>query len=90
MASIMEMMDKDIATVYNERTSVPVDDLLVMMDKETWFTAEDALEAGFIDGINKVVKKPKAEAVPEIKSIAPNIQIMASEAARRLRVKYKS
>lgn len=90
MADLMEMMDGDIADVYEHRTDIPKDELLAMMDKETWLSAQDAAEKGFIDEVVEVKskEKPKAEAKPVVKAICPAVQIAASEAGRRLRVKY--
>ena len=90
MADLMEMMDGDIADVYAYRTGNDKDELLAMMDKETWLSAEDAAEMGFVDEVVAVnsKEKPKAEAKPVVKAICPAVQIAASEAGRRLRVKY--
>ena len=84
------MMDGDIADVYAYRTGKEKDELLAMMDKETWLSAEDAAEMGFVDEVVAVnsKEKPKAEAKPVVKAICPAVQIAASEAGRRLRVKY--
>lgn len=90
MADLMEMMDGDIAGVYADRTSISKDDLLAMMDAETWMSAEDALEKGFVDEVVEVSKKTKATSESKVEAIAPHIRIQAAEAGRRLRVKYKS
>lgn len=76
MADIMEMMDKDIAETYASRAGGDLEGWLALMDKETWFDAEKALEAGLIDEIVDVrAKKVKAEAeLPEIKAVlTPNM-----------------
>ena len=90
MADLMELMDGDIADVYAYRTGKDKDELLAMMDKETWLSAEDAAEIGFVDEVVQVnsKEKPKAEAKPVVKAICPAIQIAAAETGRRLRVKY--
>ena len=46
MADIMEMMDKDIAETYVGKAGGEAEDWLALMDKETWFDAESALQAG--------------------------------------------
>ena len=91
MADLMEMMDGDIADVYEQRSDIPKDELLAMMDNETWMSAEEALAKQFIDEVVPVKskEKPKAEAKPRIEAIAPSVRIEAAEHARRLRVKYK-
>ena len=94
MADIMEMMDKDIALTYEAKAGGDVDEWLALMDAETWMDAEKALEMGLIDEIvdvradhkEKKKKQPYAEALPEIKSLAPVAREKAKVLARRLRL----
>lgn len=88
MAEIMEMMDKDIAETYAVKAGGAVEDWLAKMDKETWYDAEAALEAGLVDEIIDMKKKPKAEE-PKASAIGPNVQILARETARRIRLRTK-
>lgn len=41
----------DIANIYAERSGKPVEEWLDAMDKETWFTDEQAVEAGLADAV---------------------------------------
>lgn len=50
-AEILKMTNKAIASVYRRKTGLTEEELLALMDKETWMTAEDALKYGFIDEI---------------------------------------
>ena len=61
-AEIMEMMDAELAEVYAEKTGSEAGRILDLMEAETWMTAQEALNAGFIDEINVVKGSPKAEA----------------------------
>ena len=88
MAEIMEMMDKDIAETYAVKAGGAVEDWLAKMDKETWYDAEAALEAGLVDEIIDMKKKPKAEE-SKASAIGPNVQILARETARRIRLRTK-
>ena len=88
MAEIMEMMDKDIAETYAVKAGGSVEDWLAKMDKETWYDAEAALEAGLVDEIIDMKKKPKAEEA-KASAIGPNVQILARETARRIRLRTK-
>ena len=56
MANIMEMLDGDIADVYEGRTGIAKDELLSMMDEETWMTADEALASKFVDEVHDVSK----------------------------------
>ncbi|WP_158161222.1 ClpP-like prohead protease/major capsid protein fusion protein [Grimontia hollisae] len=40
-----------IADAYVERSGKPLDDVLAAMEKETWFTAQEALDYGLIDQV---------------------------------------
>jgi len=88
MAEIMEMMDMDIAETYAMKAGGSVEDWLNKMDKETWYDAESALEAGLVDEIIDMKKKYKDEDAKAV-AYAPNIQILASETARRIRLRTK-
>ncbi|NLT94858.1 MAG: Clp protease ClpP [Clostridia bacterium] len=43
--------DKSIANAYMLKTGMTQEELLELMDKETWLTAQQALEKGFVDEI---------------------------------------
>ncbi len=88
MAEIMEMMDMDIAETYAMKAGGSVEDWLNKMDKETWYDAEAALEAGLVDEIIDMKKKYKDEDAKAV-AYAPNIKILASETARRIRLRTK-
>ena len=45
------MLFRSIASAYRIKSGMAEDDLLAMMDKETWLTAERALELKLIDEV---------------------------------------
>lgn len=51
-AEILQAYDEALASAYVEKTGRDKDEILKMMDKETWLTAERAVELGFIDHIS--------------------------------------
>lgn len=66
MAEVMELLDHDIAMSYSEKTGKPEEEMLAMMDAETWMDAETALANGFVDEIVEVKSKSaKASIEPE-------------------------
>ena len=66
MADVMDLLDKDIAASYSEKTGKPESEMLALMDAETWMDAETALAAGFIDEIVEVKSKSaKAASEPQ-------------------------
>lgn len=51
MADILKTANETIASSYILKTGKSKDEILAMMDKETWLTAEKAKEYGFIDEV---------------------------------------
>lgn len=50
-SEILQTINKAITAAYMEKTSMSQEELLGLMDKETWLTAEQAVEYGFVDSI---------------------------------------
>lgn len=50
-AAIMDKMKSGIINVYQTKTSLSASKISAMMDEETWMTADEALENGFVDEI---------------------------------------
>ncbi len=72
MADTMDMLDGDIASVYSDRTGMASDDLLAMMDDETWLDAASAKDMGFVDEVHEIKKvAPKAELKQEVLAALP-------------------
>lgn len=55
-ADVLDKVKESLMAVYAKRTGKTIDDLASIMDKETWYTAEDAVNEGFAtkvdDGIS--------------------------------------
>ncbi|SKB35931.1 ATP-dependent Clp endopeptidase, proteolytic subunit ClpP [Acetoanaerobium noterae] len=51
MADILKTANETVASAYILKTGKSKDEILAMMDKETWLTAEKAKEYGFIDEV---------------------------------------
>ncbi len=88
MAEILELMDADIASAYGDKTDLPEDELLAMMEAETWMSADKALELGFIDEINQISRKMK-ESEKKAEVISPFYAAVAEASARRIRMRLK-
>lgn len=50
-AGVLENFNKSIANAYILKTGMSQDELLKLMDKETWLNAQQAKELGFVDEI---------------------------------------
>lgn len=50
-AEILKQMNSAIANAYTEKTGMGQEEILKLMDRETWLTANQCLEYGFVDEI---------------------------------------
>lgn len=91
MAEVMDLLDKDIAASYSEKTGKPEEEMMAMMEAETWMDAEQALAMGFVDEIVQV--KPKRNAKDDeyeakaLCSPAFHAALRAKCAMRRIKLK---
>lgn len=53
MAETLEQVDTSISTSYENKTGLEVEEIKELMDKETWFTAEEAVAKKFADEIEE-------------------------------------
>ncbi|CAJ1003887.1 head maturation protease, ClpP-related [Brevibacillus aydinogluensis] len=71
-AEFLQTIDASIANAYRLKTGMSQNELLTLMNKETWMNAQDALEKGFIDEIMfddgnqlRAVASLQAEFIPQ-------------------------
>lgn len=60
-----ELLDKagaEMIQIYAEKTGQSPEAIAAIMEKETWFTADEAVAAGFADAIEDVAEKPRMSA----------------------------
>ena len=50
-AEILQQMNSALAQAFVNKTGRSEDEILKMMDEETWLTANQAVEYGFVDGV---------------------------------------
>lgn len=50
-AEVLKAANQSIANAYIDKTGMSNDELLSLMDKETWLTAQDAVKYGFVDRV---------------------------------------
>lgn len=50
-SEILQTVNKAITAAYMEKTSMTQEELLALMDKETWLTADEAVSYGFVDSL---------------------------------------
>lgn len=50
-SGMLQTLNRSMSSAYATKSGRPVEEILQIMDKETWITADQALEYGFIDEI---------------------------------------
>lgn len=66
MAATMEKFDANMAAVYEARTGNSTDEIAAWMDAETWFSGQEAIDAGFATSLlpaDRVKNDPSAQAM---------------------------
>lgn len=51
MADLLEKVQENLIGIYEKRTGQTRDEIQTLLDAETWFTAEEAVDAGLADNI---------------------------------------
>lgn len=51
-SKVLDVTDQSIVNAYEAKTGLKRDDILQMMANETWMSAQDALDKGFVDNIS--------------------------------------
>ena len=69
MADLLDRQSDVIAGIYADRSGKSAEDFRASMKSETWYTDQEAVDAGLADEIRDVDKEePKNEVVPEVKN----------------------
>lgn len=86
MAEVLDKITITLVNTYEESSSLSRDEILAAMDAETWYTADEALAAGFIDEVSTAIRAaasfdlaafpfrhaPKAELVQPSEEVEPD------------------
>lgn len=71
-AKELEKIEETLTNIYVAKTGLDREVIISMMNKETWLTASEALELGFIDEITNKVLRKKGETRAEITMMDEN------------------
>jgi ATP-dependent protease ClpP protease subunit len=58
-SGVLLKASKAVAAAYRLKTGMSENELIGLMDKETWLTADEAVEKGFIDKVTEYAEKAK-------------------------------
>jgi ATP-dependent Clp endopeptidase proteolytic subunit ClpP len=68
-ADVLDKITNEIAEVYVKKTRIPYNEIIEMMNEETWLTAEEAVALGFVDSISEPIKVAAKYDVSKFKNI---------------------
>lgn len=55
-ADTLDKLKSSMVRIYSEKTGMSEDEVIRLMDEETWYTADEARESGFVDDIQEGLK----------------------------------
>lgn len=97
-AALLGKIDGTIAADYARKTGATTEQVTAWMDAETWFTAQEAADAGFVDAIvpntqstraewdlSAYSNAPKPEQIPE-QTVEERIALQVQRVTNRLRL----
>lgn len=56
LAEVLDNVRKSLIAAYRDKTGLSDEEIIQLMDDETWFTAEEAVEKGFADRVEQAQK----------------------------------
>ena len=68
-AALLDKISNEIADIYTKKTNLPYNKVQEMMDEETWLSADEAFNLGFIDSISDAIKVAAKYDVSKFKNI---------------------
>jgi ATP-dependent Clp endopeptidase proteolytic subunit ClpP len=68
-AALLDKISGEIADIYTKKTNLPYNRVQEMMDEETWLSADEAYNLGFIDSISDAIKVAAKYDVSKFKNI---------------------
>jgi ATP-dependent Clp protease protease subunit len=94
VAAFLEPFDKTIAEIYAERTGLKTEEIVKLLDAETWISGKDAVEYGYADSLMSADKVEEEDAAD--KKAAAKMDVILARAGlsrsdrRKLMKEFKS
>ena len=82
-SEILQTANRAIASAYVEKSGMSMDEALKMMDKETWLTAEEAVDLGLINEIAQT-KQANARLVASFGSMVLPAKLLDEYRSRKI------
>lgn len=84
MAEMLKSANRSIAHTYEVKTKMSEEELLALMDKETWLSSKKALEMGFID---EIINDKDNVLSNKVMSLSNGVGMLSSDAIQNLKNK---
>jgi ATP-dependent Clp endopeptidase proteolytic subunit ClpP len=55
-ADLLDKMKEQMVSIYTGKSTLTEKQIVSMMDEETWFTSNEAMDVGLIDGVTEAIK----------------------------------
>ncbi len=68
--AVLDLVKDTLVTIFEQRTKLTAEEISVMMDKETWLGANEALSMGLVDEVVTSVKKYKVSKSESLSNMA--------------------
>ncbi|MFN6549496.1 head maturation protease, ClpP-related [Mycolicibacterium septicum] len=86
MAGVLNMLSQTIAQVYADRAGGTTEQWRQAMLTETWYSAEDAVQAGLADRISGPASRTKTATPPRQGAYGQAVAVAAARRTRKLRL----
>lgn len=79
-ADVLDSFEQTLIQIYKVKTGLPEEIIKEMLEKETWISAKDALEKGFVDEIQQPIKAAAHIDLSALKSVPKEVSQMTDAA----------
>jgi ATP-dependent Clp endopeptidase proteolytic subunit ClpP len=55
-AELLDKMKSQMVNIYKGKSNISEEEIITMMDEETWFTSEEAMNVGLIDNVTEAIR----------------------------------
>ena len=90
MAEVLDKVESGMLDAYQARTGLARGRILALMSAETWFTAQEAINAGFADGLVETPEKSTHTAAASWQAVMACFKQIPESIERKFTMKTKS
>lgn len=87
---VLQKIDETIVDTYHKKTGIPKEEIATMLENDTWMTAQEAKDKGFVDSITGAVEVEDTPAPEPQQQQLQSVTISAAQKALLERLNNKS